>query len=80
MTVHTQKEWDEIICTIGELETEQSKVGSYVVIATVVVSTGVNSIVVTVYSKTFEEENFYGYKKKHLSLERFRGLAISAME
>ena len=63
MTVHTQKEWDEIICTIGELETEQSEVGSYVVIATVVVNTGVNSIVATVYSKTFEGENFMVTRK-----------------
>ena len=29
MFICTQKEWDEIICTIGQLETEQSKVAMY---------------------------------------------------
>ena len=29
----------------------------------------------TVYGKTFEGENFRGYTKKHVSLEKFRGLA-----
>ena len=34
---------------------------------------------ITVYGKTFEGENFCGYKKKHLSLEKFRRLAVNAI-
>ena len=33
----------------------------------------------TVYGKTFKGENFHGYKKKHLSLEKFCRLAVSAI-
>ena len=33
----------------------------------------------TVYGKTFEGENFRGYKKKHLLLEKFCRLAVSGI-
>ena len=32
----------------------------------------------TIYGKTFEKESFHSYKKKHFSLEKFCGLAVSA--
>ena len=30
-------------------------------------------------TQTFEVENFHGYKKKHLSLEQYCGLAVSGI-
>ena len=38
-----------------------------------------SQLLYTAYGKTFEGENFCGYKRKHCSPEKFYRLAVSAI-